>query len=110
MDCNVLVSARLSPLGASAQLLRAAAQERFELIVSAELLGELSDVLAHDRFRRWFSAEEEDAFLAALQLAATVIDDPPAVVGVTPDPDDDYLVALARAAEADYLVPGQAPH
>lgn len=106
LDCNVLVSARLSPAGASALLLRAAVEERFELIVSAQLLGELTDVLARKRFRRWFSAEEADAFVAALRLAATFVDDPPAVVGVTADPDDDYLVALARAAHADYLVSG----
>jgi uncharacterized protein len=106
LDCNVLVSARLSPEGASAQLLRAAAQGRFELIVSVELLGELTDVLARERFRRWFSAEEAHAFVAALQLAARFVNDPPAEVGITADPDDDYLVALARAAHADYLVSG----
>lgn len=78
LDCNVLVSARLSPVGASALLLRAASQERFELIVSAELLGELTDVLSRERFRRWFSAEEADAFVAALRSAATFVDDPPA--------------------------------
>lgn len=106
LDCNVLISARLSPLGASAQLLRAAADERFELIVSPELLGELSEVLARERFRRWFTADEADAFVEVLRSVAIVVDDPPAVTGLTPDPDDDYLVALARSADADYLVSG----
>jgi uncharacterized protein len=87
-------------------LLRAAAQEQFELIVSPELLGELADVLAREWFRRWFTAEEADAFVAALRLAAAFVDDPPAEVGLTADPDDDYLVALARAAQADSLVSG----
>jgi hypothetical protein len=27
--------------------------------------------------------------------------DPPELPGVSPDPDDDYLVAVARAASAD---------
>lgn len=76
------------------------------MIVSVELLGELTDVLARERFRRWFSAEEADAFVAALRLAATFVDDPEAEVGITADPDDDYLVALARVAHADYLVSG----
>jgi predicted nucleic acid-binding protein len=35
-----------------------------------------------------------------------LIDDPPARPGLSPDPDDDYLVALARAGAADYLVSG----
>ena len=102
----MLVSARLSPLGASAKLLRAAAEERFELVISPELLTELTDVLARDRFRRWFSAQEAEAFVDTLRLAATMVADPPAEVGLTPDPDDDYLVSLARVAQADYLVSG----
>ncbi len=35
-----------------------------------------------------------------------MINDPAAVPGVSPDPDDDYLIALARAGNADYLVSG----
>ena len=34
--------------------------------------------------------------------------DPVVSSGVTPDPDDDYLVALALATEADYLISGDA--
>jgi len=37
---------------------------------------------------------------------ALLIQDPPALPGITPDPDDDYLIALARATQADYLVSG----
>lgn len=76
------------------------------MIVSTELLGELTEVLARERFRRWFTAEEADAFVVALGLVATSVGDPPAQAGLTSDPDDDYLVALARAAHADYLVSG----
>jgi len=32
--------------------------------------------------------------------------DPEAQPGATPDPDDDYLVALAQAADADCIVSG----
>lgn len=35
-----------------------------------------------------------------------VVVDPPVQPGLSPDPDDDYLVSLARAAAADYLVSG----
>ena len=35
-----------------------------------------------------------------------VVGDPPALPGVSPDPGDDYLVALARACAADVLVSG----
>ncbi|MCE7960850.1 MAG: PIN domain nuclease, partial [Acidobacteria bacterium ACB2] len=37
---------------------------------------------------------------------ALIVDDPPALARLSPDPDDDYLIAIARTAEADYLVSG----
>jgi PIN domain len=70
------------------------------------VLSELADVLARARFRRWLSEDEAAAFVASLRCGARVVDDPPPEPGVTPDPDDDYVVALARAAGADYLVSG----
>jgi putative PIN family toxin of toxin-antitoxin system len=105
-DSNVLISARLAPLGAPARLLRAWTEERFELVVSPQLLSEIAGVLARDRFRRWMTEEEADAFVATLRAAATVVENPPAEAGLTPDPDDDFLVALARSASADYVVSG----
>ena len=63
------------------------------MIVSAELLGELTDVLARERFRRWFSASEAAAFVAALRLAATFVNDPPAEVAL---PAADKAAAHAR--------------
>jgi predicted nucleic acid-binding protein len=35
--------------------------------------------------------------------------DPEVPVGATPDPDDDYLVGLAKASGSDFLVSGD-PH
>ncbi len=35
-----------------------------------------------------------------------LVEDPPADPGLTPDPGDDYLMALARAAGAQYIVSG----
>jgi len=70
------------------------------------LLTELGDVLARPKFRRWVSAAAAADFVEGLQGAALVVQDPPAQPGHSPDPDDDYLIALARAGEADYVVSG----
>ena len=43
---------------------------------------------------------------AAFEDSALVLGDAPAQPGLTADPDDDYLVALAREAGADFLVSG----
>lgn len=106
LDPNVLISAVISPAGAPREILTAWTQGRFDLIVSPELLGELRDVLARPRLRRWVSEAVAAEYVDGLTDGALLIDDPPAQPGLSPDPDDDYLITLARAAGADYLVSG----
>ncbi len=106
LDPNVLISAVISPAGAPREILTAWTQGRFDLIVSPELLGELRDVLARPRLRRWVSEAVAAEYVDGLTDGALLIDDPPAQPGLSPDPDDDYLIMLARAAGADYLVSG----
>lgn len=108
IDPNVLISARLSPRGTPARLLAAWTDGRFELVISPALLAELSGVLQRPKFRRWLTPDEAHAFVHTLRTGASMIADPPARPGVTPDPGDDYLVTLARAAGADWLISGDA--
>lgn len=106
LDPNVLVSAAISTAGPPRQIVGAWVDGRFELIASPALLGELRDVLARPKFRRWISTATAADFIGGLADDALVVEDPPALAGLSPDPDDDYLIALARAANADYLVSG----
>jgi len=106
LDPNVLISAVISSAGHSRQIVDAWVQGRFELVVSPALLGELGDVLRRPRFRRWVSLDVVSEFLGGLEDSALVLDDAPAQPGLTSDPADDYLVALAREAGADFLVSG----
>lgn len=79
---------------------------QFELVVSPMLLAELAGVLGRPKFRRWLTAGEARKFVGKLRTGATLIDDPSEVALSTPDPDDDYLIALAQKANADCLVSG----
>lgn len=106
LDPNVLVSAAISTAGPPRLIINAWVDGRFELLASPALIDELSDVLARPRFRRWISTQTAAEFIAGLQESAVIIDDPPEPAALTPDPDDDYLIALARAGGADYLVSG----
>lgn len=106
VDPNVLISALISPHGAPAQLYLALTRGRFELIASPQLLAELERVLIRARFRKYASVEQARAFVAAVARLAVLVEDPPAQSGLTPDPGDDYLVSLARAAGAHAIVSG----
>ena len=106
IDSNVLISARLSPNGTPGRLLAAWLDGRFELIVSPTLLTELAGVLERPKFRRWLTVGETRALVRTLSTSATLIDDPPREHHGLRDPDDAYLLTLARSAKADYLVSG----
>ena len=105
-DANVLVSALISLTGPPREIVGAWADERVELVVSAALRDELTDVLARPRFRRWVSTEVAAEFITGLAQDAVLAEDPPAQSGLSADPDDDYLVTVARATGADYLISG----
>lgn len=106
LDANVLVSALISSAGPSRAIVTAWVDERFALIASPTLLDELHGVLDRPRFRRRVTTATAHDFLDGLREDAEIVDDPPSLPGITPDPDDDYLIALAQATHADYLVSG----
>lgn len=106
VDVNVLVSAVLSAGGPSAEILRSSRSGAFELIVSELLIAELIRALSYPKLRKRVSAEKASAFVAWLREHATVADDPADSAPVrSPDPDDDYLLALAIDQRA-FLVTG----
>lgn len=106
VDTGVLIAARLSGKGAPAELIRRWLAGELEVIVSPLLLDELATVLAREKFRRWLSTAEAGAYVQFLRSHATLVPDPPAEPGHSRDPDDDYLVSLARSAEAKVLISG----
>lgn len=106
VDTGVLVSGRLSGRGAPADLIRRWLAGEIDLVVSPLLLAELEEVLHRPAFRRWLTPAEVDRYVYLLRTHATSVDDPPPQGGHTSDPDDDYLVDLARAAGVDVLVSG----
>ena len=66
--------------------------------------------MSYPKLARAVSPDEARTFVEELRNSAVLLDDPSHVEsGVTRDPNDDYLVALARAASADVLVSGD-PH
>lgn len=105
-DVGVVISGLLSAGGPPGQLLDQWRDGAFDLIVSPLWLAELERVLARPKIRRYVDPEAASELSAAIQLQAELATDPPPEKGLTADPGDDYLVTLARATNADYLVSG----
>ena len=105
-DPGVLVSAVISPNGPPAEALDAWRIGEFDIVVSPKLLDELEDVLLRAKFRAFASPDQVSAYVEALAAEAVAFDDPGDPPRVTPDPADDYLIALARVAGEDLLVSG----
>lgn len=108
LDAGVFVSAALKPGGVCGQLFYEVASKRWAIVVCPMLLAELRDVLLRPKFRRFLSEVEVDEFLVTLSEAVQHVPDPSNITSTTPDPDDDYLVALASECDADWLVSGDA--
>jgi uncharacterized protein len=106
VDPSVLVSAFLGNRDAGpGQLVAAWRDHRFVMVVSPQLLKELGEVLARPKFERWAGDDRGTAYVAAFVAQSERHADPEDDAGGhVRDADDDYLVALARAAEADAIV------
>lgn len=101
LDTNVLISALISQLGASAALVLRWVDGEFDLVISEQLMAELSRALAYPKLQARINPAEALAFTQLLRSTATVVADseiaPPRR---SRDPGDDYLVALAESAAA----------
>jgi putative PIN family toxin of toxin-antitoxin system len=108
IDANTLVSGSVSPHGDSPPCLLYAdlAGIRFELIVCPELLDEIREALRKPYFSNQVGESIVDDIVTGITEAATVLEDPRDIEAVLRDPEDDYLLALARQADAEAIVTG----
>ena len=109
IDPGVLVAALISDKGAPRALLQAWIGGFFELLISPALIWELEQVLHRDKFRRYVTIADVRSYIAWLRRFATLAPDVTPSSALSQDPDDDYLLALAIAEAADFLISGD-PH
>lgn len=100
LDPNILISALLARSGAPAQIVSRWLAGDFELVVAEGLLAELERALAYPKLRRRIAAADAAEFLNVVREGAVVAVDPLDPSRRSPDPGDDYLVALAEGERA----------
>jgi putative PIN family toxin of toxin-antitoxin system len=108
VDASTLVSGVASRPGGGAPwlILAALLDFEFEAIVCPKLIGEFRDALTSKYFRERFDPDDLAEIVANVEEVATGYADPKGVAAMLRDPDDDYLVTLAREAGVDAIVTG----
>lgn len=102
-----MIAGTLAVSGAAFDLLALWDDGEFELIVSPQLIFEVRKSLLHPRIagKYGISSDEVEELARRLSEEGLLFDDPMEPPRVVPDdPGDDYLVALALAADSDLLI------
>lgn len=105
VDTNILLSALINPHGLPAQLIDAWHGARFQLVTSQDQLLEVGEVARRPALRKYLVPAHVGRFINDLRELAEVIVRLPHV-DRSRDPGDNFLLAMAEASNAEYLVSG----
>lgn len=108
IDTNVLLSALMSSASPSAEILSLWRDRKVTVLTAAEQIDEIARVTRYPRIRALLHPALAGRLVNRLRDVATVVENLP-TVDRSPDPDDNYLLALAEAGEAQFLVTGDKP-
>lgn len=104
LDTNILFSALISPHGAPDVIYRAWRSARFELVTSRAQLDEIRRASRYPKLQAVLQPTKVGVMINNLQQAL-VLEQLPRHFEAD-DPDDAFLLAMADAGKADYLVTG----
>lgn len=105
LDTNILISGLWVAGTPPARLIDGWRSFRYDLVTSQEQFRELEGVLARPKIIKRITPAQSERLLADLREAAVWATNLP-VVDVSPDPDDNRILATAIAGDADLIVSG----
>ena len=105
LDTNIFVSALITKGTPPDQIYQAWLRSDIDLVISAEQIDEITEVLARPKIRSLVNPDEAEQMISAIHLRAIVVADLN-ILKRSPDPKDDMLLATAVAGQADLLVTG----
>ena len=104
LDTNILFSALISPHGAPHVIYRAWRSARFEVVTSRMQLDEIRRASRYPKLQAILQPAKVGVMINNLQRA--VVLESLRIKIEADDPDDSFLLAMAVAGNADYLVTG----
>ena len=105
LDTNILISALISKTAAPHYIYQAWRDKRLTVLTCAEQLVEVHEVTRRVAVALRIKPAEAGRLVNSLRDLAVVLTDLP-VVQLSPDPKDDFILALAQAGGARYVVTG----
>jgi putative PIN family toxin of toxin-antitoxin system len=107
LDTHVLLGALISPHGAPDLIYRAWRASKFELVTSTTQLDELRRASRYPKLKNILPAHRVGTMVNNMQRALVLDVLPPlSAKQDLQDPNDAFLLAMAQASEANYLVTG----
>lgn len=104
LDTNVLLSALISPHGAPDAICRAWRAATFQVVTSVVQLDELRRASRYPKLQAVLQRHRVGAMVNTLRRAIVLARLPADIEAA--DPNDAFLLAMAREGDADYLVTG----
>lgn len=105
LDTGILIAALITTDTPPALIYQAWLKKRFELITSEWQLDEFRRVSRYSKLRRFLKPAEAGNLVNGLRHQAVVLETLP-TVELSPDPDDNPVLAMAEASQAQYLITG----
>jgi putative PIN family toxin of toxin-antitoxin system len=105
LDTGILIAALITRNTPPDLIYQAWRKKKFELITSEWQLSEFRRVSRYPKLRKYLIPSEAGNMINGLRYQAVVLTDLP-TMDVSQDPDDNPVLAMAVAGEADFLVSG----
>lgn len=105
LDTGILIAALITADTPPDQIYQAWRKKRFTLITSSWQLAEFRRASRYDRVRKFLKPAEAGRLVSGLQRRATILTELPEV-DLSRDPQDNPVLAMAVAGDADFLVTG----
>ncbi|NJM51776.1 MAG: putative toxin-antitoxin system toxin component, PIN family [Sphingomonadales bacterium] len=109
IDTNIWISSLINPNSNSGILIQRAKKGKFELVVSESQFAEFRRVSRYVKLKSRFLPAEAGRLTKAFRKVGIAADPLPRV-DRSPDPDDNFLLAMAEASQADFLISGDKRH